>query len=257
MPAYKLAVFNHSDVPQLEIDGFLGAARQWLTRLAQYWPEVNGTTIRAVPAGENAASDEAWLVIAPNTTVADSLGYHQWTVSGLPTGIVEMDACRQHNVAWTIPGTHEIGELLINPRLDQYVAVGNFWYPKEICDPVTSDQFSIGPVAVANAVTPAWFDRLSPITAQFDLLGNVHAPIPQIPKGGWVEWWDGQTWQHAWGAEIASSVLAYMNSRRGRRFEMRMGHERWRYSTIAPVAPGAAARPSAAAASAPGWQLVG
>lgn len=260
MPAYKLAVINHSDVPQTEIDGFVDAARQWITHLSQYWPEVSGTTIRAIAAGGSPANDEAWLVIAPNTTQADSLGYHQWTASGLPTAIVEMDACRQNHVVWTIPGTHEIGELLINPRLDQYVAVGSFWYPKEICDPVTSDQFSIGTTAVANAVTPAWFDRLSPITAQFDLLGNVHAPIPQIPNGGWVEWWDGQTWQHAWGAATAPSMRAYMNSRRGRRFVMGLGHDKWRYSSIAPAiaaAPVATAPLASAAASAPGWQLLG
>jgi hypothetical protein len=231
MPAYKLAVINHTDLTPDDIDAFAGAAAQWVTRLLQYWPEVNGTSVRAVAPGASPASDEAWIVIAPNTTVADSLGYHEWTPSGLPTGIVELDACRSNNVPWQVPGTHEIGELLINPRLDQYVAVGDFWYPKEICDPVTSDQFQIGAVPVANAVTPAWFDRLSPTTSQFDMLGNVHAPIPLIPRGGWVEWWDGSSWQNAWGAAIAPTMTAYMNARRGRRYTMRRGHEHWRYSS--------------------------
>jgi hypothetical protein len=190
-----------------------------------------GLAASGVPSGESPASDEAWIVLAPNTTLANSLGYHQWTAAGLPTGIVELDACQQSNVPWTIPGTHEIGELLINPRLDQYVAIGDLWYPKELCDPVTSDRLQVGTMWAANAVTPAWFDRMAPTTSRFDLLGNVHAPIPAIPAGGWVEWWDGQSWQNQWGAEMSPEMLAYMKARRGRRYVMRLGHAQWRYGT--------------------------
>jgi len=170
-------------------------------------------------------------VIAPNTTLANSLGYHDWTGSGQPTGIVEMDACRTYNQPWTIPGTHEIGEMLINPQLADYTYVGSFAYPKEICDPVTSDRMDINGFLAANAVTPAWFNQMAGADAQFDLLGNVHAPIPQIPKGGWVEWWDGSGWQNAWGSEITPDMMAYMNTRRGRRHRMRLGHARWRFNT--------------------------
>jgi len=235
MPAYKLAVINHTDLSVTDITNFVEAAREWVGRLAHYWPEINGTSVRAVAADASPAKDEAWVVIAPNTTLADSLGYHEWTPAGLPTGIVELDACRQNGVPWQVPGTHEIGELLINPRLDKYTAVGYFWYPNEICDPVTSGQDSIGGVPVANAVTPAWFDRMSPTTEKFDLLGHVHAPIPQIPKGGWLEWWDGNSWQNAWGADITPQMRSYMNTRRGRRYEMRRGHEQWRYSSVQPT----------------------
>lgn len=233
MPAYKLAVINEASVDAGEVDAFVAGASIWVLQyLAQAWPEVAGTTIRAVPAGQAANSDEAQIVLAPNTTLANSLGYHTWTDAGLPTGIVELDACRQYNQPWTIPGTHEIGELLINPRVGEYVYAGTFQYPKEICDPVTSDRMTVGAIQAANAVTPAWFDQMAPASSQFDLLGNVHAPIPHIPRGGWVEWWDGSGWQNAWGSDISPDMLAYMNHRRGRRYTMRQGREKWRYSTV-------------------------
>ena len=232
MPSLKIAVINEASVAQADVDAFVDGASQWVTqKLASFWPEVADTTIRAIAAGVSPDSDEAQLVIAPNTTLANSLGYHNWTGSGQPVGVVEMDACRTYNQPWTIPGTHEIGEMLINPQLADYTYVGSFAYPKEICDPVTSDRMEIGGILAANAVTPAWFNQLAGVDSQFDLLGNVHAAIPQIPKGGWVEWWDGNGWQNAWGAEMAPDMLAYMNARRGRRYRMHLGHERWRFST--------------------------
>jgi len=232
MPAFKIAVINEASVAQADVEAFVAGASVWVTdKLAPFWPEIAGTTIRSIAAGGSSGSDEAQLVIAPNTTLANSLGYHNWTPGGLPTAIVEMDACIAHNQPWTIPGTHEIGEMLINPQLAGYIYVGNLAYPKEICDPVTSDRMEIGGILAANAVTPAWFNQMAPANSQFDLLGNVHAPIPQIPKGGWVEWWDGSGWQNAWGAEMAPDMLAYMNARQGRRFSMRLGHESWSFGT--------------------------
>lgn len=233
MPAYKLAVVNHTSVPQADVDAFAVAAQRWVSQyLASAWPEVNGTSVRSVPPGGQPAGDEALIVLAPNTTLANSLGYHDWTQAGLPMGIVELDSCQKYNVPWTIPGTHEIGELLINPRVANYVAVGNLWYPKEICDPVTSDRFQIGAVSVANAVTPAWFDQQAPAGSRFDLMGTARAPIPAIPAGGWLEWWDGQSWQNAWGQQIAPEILGYMQERRGRRDMMHRGHASWTNSTL-------------------------
>ena len=232
MPSLKIVVINEASVAQAEVDAFVAGAAAWVTgKLAQFWPEVAGTTLRAATPTAPPNDDEAQLVIAPNTTLANSLGYHDWTGSGQPTGIVEMDACRTYNQPWTIPGTHEIGEMLINPQLADYTYVGSFAYPKEICDPVTSDRMDINGFLAANAVTPAWFNQMAGADSQFDLLGNVHAPIPQIPKGGWVEWWDGSGWQNAWGSEITPDMMAYMNTRRGRRHRMRLGHARWRFNT--------------------------
>jgi hypothetical protein len=224
MPAFQIAIVNNADVDPNDLAAFVAAAPQWLARVQQYWPEVTGTTFRVVPAGESPASTEAQLVLAPNTTLANSLGYHtenSWM--GPPVGIVELDACKTYNVPWTVTATHEIGELLINPKIDQFISVNNLSYPKEIADPVTGDQFlSLGGVAVSNVVTPAWFDTSAPAGSVFDLLGLANAPIPTIPAHGWLEWKDAAgNWNSQYGPNVAPDAVAFMTMKKGRRSALR------------------------------------
>lgn len=221
MPAFKLAVVNEASLPDAEVAAFVFAADEYIGKwLAAFWPEVVGTTIRCAPPGST-ADDEAQIVLAPNTTLANSLGYHEKSPSGLPIGIVELDACLKYNEPWTIAGTHEIGELLINPVLDRFVTVGSRQYPVEIADPATSDSFEMDGVRVANSVTPAWWGLAASADSRFDIMGLVHQALPTIPHRGWLEWSENGVYSSAYGPDIAPDHIAYMNARRGRRWRLR------------------------------------
>lgn len=78
MPAFKLAVVNEAGLPDTEVLPFVAAADEWIGKwLAPCWPEVAGSTIRSAPAGATLA-DEAQIVLAPNTTLANLA----WTLAG-------------------------------------------------------------------------------------------------------------------------------------------------------------------------------
>lgn len=220
--AFALAVVNEASVPQADIDAFVPAAREFIQQwLTAFWPDVAGTTIRAVPPGASAITTEAAIILAPNTTQAGSLGYHDKTAAGLPTGIIELDSCRRYGVPWTIAATHEIAELLIDPFLTEFVDVATRSYPKEIADPTTAGHFMIGSVPVANVTTPAYWDPHSPAGSRFDLMGLVKAPLPAIPEKGWLEWCEGGEYSNAWGPQMPAQHIAYMAERHGRRWRRR------------------------------------
>jgi hypothetical protein len=219
--AFKLAVVNEAALPDADVAAFVAAAEEWIGKwLAPFWPEVAGSTIRTATPG-TVAAEEAQIVLAPTTTMANSLGYHEKSPSGLPIGIVELDACLKYGVAWTIAGTHEIGELLINPALDRFAAAGSRQYPVEIADPVTSDSFAIGGVMVSNAVTPAWWDPAAPPGSRFDIMALVTQPLPEIPHRGWLEWSENGVYSSAYGTDMAPNHIAYMRARHGRRWRLR------------------------------------
>lgn len=237
MPAFQVLIVNTAGIDPNEVTAFVPVAYQWLARVQQYWPEVAGTTFQIVPAiPDDQAPNQALLEIAPNTTLANSVGYHnEASWDGPPIGIVEMDACQLYGVPWTVAATHEIGEMLINPKLDQFIPFNGLSYPKEIGDPVTGDQFPIDNIAVSNVVTPAWFVPNAPAGSVFDVMGLVTAPIPTIPTNGWLEWKDAAgNWSSQYGPNMAPAMVTYMNSRQGRRFTLRGGQP-----TVVAAAPGA------------------
>lgn len=222
MPSFRMAVLNAANVPDEEVTAFVQAAEEYIDKyLVPFWPDVGGSRIRCYPLGVGVGGDVP-LVLAPNTTQAGSLGFHDKTATGLPTGIVELDSCRRYGVPWTVAATHEIAELLIDPYLTQFVQIGPRSYPKEIADPVTANRFMIGTVAVANVTTPAYWDPHSPPGSRFDIMGLATAPLPTIPKDGWLEWSEGGQYQNAWGPEMPARHVAYMAERHGRRFRRRM-----------------------------------
>ena len=219
MNAFPVAVINEAEIPETEVAAFVAAAEAWLVKLVAFWPDTKGATVRAVAADAAPTPREAQLVLAPTTTHAGTLGYHDKTPIGMPVGIVEIDACRQYAWPWTIAACHELGEMLVNPKLDRFCSIGGKEYPIEICDPVTCDQLDIQGVPMANATSPDFWNGKA--GAHYDLMGRVKAPLPQIPHLGWLEWSEKGTWASAWGADLALPQIAYLRTRQGRRWRLR------------------------------------
>jgi hypothetical protein len=221
MPAFSLAVINEAAIADAEVGAFVASAQEYIDKwLAAFWPEVAGSTIRAAPFG-GASASEAVLTLAPNTTLANSMGYHDKTSAGLPQGIVELDSCLRYGVAWTIAASHELAELLVNPKLDRFAAVGDRSYPLEIADPTTAGTFAIGTVMMSNFSTPAYWDAAWPAGSRFDAMNQVRAPLPTIPHDGWLEWSESGVYASAYGADMTPEMIVYMRSRKGRRWRWR------------------------------------
>lgn len=219
MTAFALALVNQASVDDSEIAAFLPAASEFIAKwVAAFWPETMGSTIRAVPDGEQPGSGEVPITLAPNTTLANSLGYHNYQ-DGSPLGIVELDACRLYNEPWTIAATHEITELLVNPDLARFTTIEGRSYPIEVADPVTGLHFDINGVAVSNFSTPSWWGLAS--DTRYDAMAQVTRPLPTIPHLGWLEWSEGGTYTSAYGSDLPDAKIAYMKTRDGRRARIR------------------------------------
>lgn len=89
---------------------------------------------------------------------------------------------------WSVSSTlsHEVLEMFVDPNCNLWANDGKgSAYSYEVCDPVEAPSYPVNGVSVSNFVTPSWFDPLAGATAQFDKLGQLHAPFT-ILKGGYV-----------------------------------------------------------------------
>jgi len=137
------------------------------------------------------------------------LGFHTEDQGGKLWGVVaakpELDNGGMTTTGdWSVSSvlSHEVLEMFIDPSC-------NFWandgkgtvYTFEVCDPVEAPTYAVNGVSVSNFVTPAWFDPLAPVTAQFDKLGHLHGAFT-ILKGGYVVYSSAGSAQQKFGDEF-------------------------------------------------------
>ncbi|HXZ71673.1 MAG TPA: hypothetical protein VEH31_12520 [Streptosporangiaceae bacterium] len=121
------------------------------------------------------------------------LGFHTEDQGGKLWGVVaakpELDnGAKVTTGDWSVSSvlSHEVLEMFIDPNCNLWANNGNgSAYSLEVCDPVEAPTYTVKGVSVSNFVTPSWFDPLAAATAQFDKLGQLHAPF-SILKGGYV-----------------------------------------------------------------------
>jgi hypothetical protein len=102
--------------------------------------------------------------------------------------------------------SHDLLEMLANPMLNLTVFVtadnstSGKLYVREVCDPVSSPEYSykIDGVAVSNFVFPSWFESFrKPGSSQFDFGNHLTAPF-ELAKGAYMtvfEVKDGSGWR--------------------------------------------------------------
>jgi hypothetical protein len=131
------------------------------------------------------------LLIQDESEYPGAIAYHSLTPEGLPLVKVSVANAQQSNVPWTTAASHDLMEMLANPRANLAVydsedGVKGRLYVREICDPVASIYYRIDGTVVSNFVYPAWFESFrARASAQFDHEGKLNAPF-EVAPGSYV-----------------------------------------------------------------------
>src|SRR5260370_4382481 len=151
--------------------------------------------------------------IAIVDTISDQpqgvLGFHTEDQGGKLWGIVaakpELDnGAKTTTGDWSVSSvlSHEVLEMFIDPNCNLWANDGTGTvYTFEVCDPVEAPTYAVNGVSVSNFVTPAWFDPLAPVTAQYDKLGHLPGAFT-ILHGGYVVYSSAGSAQQKFGDEF-------------------------------------------------------
>lgn len=102
----------------------------------------------------------------PATGISIKGGYHDTNYKHTPYGFVFLDVCEKYNEDWTCTLSHEVLEMLADPRASMTVSGpapgagpdGPFVnYSLEVCDPTQSDSYLVDEVSVCNFVMKSYF----------------------------------------------------------------------------------------------------
>jgi hypothetical protein len=131
--------------------------------------------------------DGAWnMVFLDNADVANALGYHDLSPTGLPFSRIFTETAQKYGEDVAVTFSHELGEMLVDPfcqEMMMHLETGDV-YPLEIADAVEEDTFGIDGIGVSNFVLPAWFESWhAPGSRRFDLLGALKKPFELRPGG--------------------------------------------------------------------------
>lgn len=141
-------------------------------------------------AGGTLQPDEWPLFIEDDATIQGALGFHE-EMQGVPTGHVFAKTCQQYGVSWTSVASHELLEMLGDPRtvlagIDDPNGDGKSGriVMAEACDAVEQSTYHVGGTEVSDFVLPAWWDRAS--AGPFDHLDLVSEPFELEPGGSYI-----------------------------------------------------------------------
>lgn len=144
----------------------------------------------ALLASGKLVAGEWVMFIEDDATVDGALGFHE-ELDGVPTGHVFARTCRQYGVSWTSVASHELLEMLGDPRtvlagIDDPTGTGKHGriVMAEACDAVEQSTYKVGGTEVSDFVLPAWWDRTS--HGPFDHLDLVHGPFELEPGGSYI-----------------------------------------------------------------------
>ena len=120
--------------------------------------------IQFVPSGQTPPAG-CWTITLMDTLDVAALGYHDTGPGDIPFAHVQADP------DWTIILTHELFEMLADPRADRFAGAKSSYnitttiYVLEVCDPVEADSLAYtrpgadgSPVQISDFVTERWYD---------------------------------------------------------------------------------------------------
>lgn len=151
-----------------------------------------------VPRDSKPQAGSWWLALADKSDYEGMISYHSITAEGLPYVKVSAASAGQKGWPWSMAASHELLEMLANPRLNLTVLVSEDnaqtgrIYTREICDPVVSPNcaYKIGGIVVSDFVYPAWFESFrAPGSTQFDHASHVSAPL-EVAADSYVTYCD-------------------------------------------------------------------
>jgi hypothetical protein len=171
-----------------------------------YWSADVGPIHKITPIRRDEAlpDDSYWMGLvdhtngSPGDNTGPSLpghaGTHEVSAEGRPIATVFLGSSNN----WSVPMSHELLDMVINPYLgiskrENYLSYPGSEYQifKEIADPDENNWYSIGvlqrknsghpgqrkPIHVSNFVYPSWFGAAQGFNDQFDYMGLTEAPF--------------------------------------------------------------------------------
>jgi hypothetical protein len=146
-----------------------------------------------VPRDLEASANSWWLKILDESDRPGALGYHEVTGAGLPLGKVFAKTAQEDNSNWTVTASHELLNMLVDPRTNVTVAVEPensktaTFYALEVGDPCEAEDYDLLGYKVTDFVCPAWFDSWrKPASTQFYFGQHIHRPLELLP-GGYIQ----------------------------------------------------------------------
>jgi hypothetical protein len=225
--SYRVAVLNQSsNLNDDEVRTTVAALQTQVHRdFAPAWGI--DAELSFVAKGQDPPPGSWWVVLEDESQYRGVIAYHTITAEGLPQVRISVTNARQSGWPWSMAASHDLLEMLANPRLNLTVFVSDDQatgrlYIREICDPVSNVQlaYQIDGVVVSDFLYPAWFESFrQPGTTQFDHGGHLSAPFQRGPEG-YVTVFDvtaGSGWRHLFGQDSPESAAAKPRVKRRRK----------------------------------------
>jgi hypothetical protein len=188
-------------VSQFEVENDMLAFTGALGDFGSIWGKKHIGGVRTVDVqlfylpDEVIVPSKAWLItITDEPSCWGCYGYHDFdkSIRSAPFAEVGTDG------NWTVTFTHELFEMVADPYINRFHAVGRRKYLIEAADPVEDDSFAYtityplgNRVLISDFPTPNWYRPGS--KPPYDFKGYVNTPL-KILCGGYVSWLSGGTW---------------------------------------------------------------
>ena len=149
------------------------------------------------------------LAVFDTSDVANALGYHDLTSTGMPLGKVFVKTTVDNKMAWSVTMSHELLEMLVDPYINlaafvPYSSTTGRLVAYEVGDPVEDDSlgYACGSVLLSDFVYPNYF--VPGASGPYDYCGHVTSPLQILPTGYYAYLDVGKThgWQFANGKSV-------------------------------------------------------
>ena len=106
-------------------------------------------------------------------------------MNGIPFANIFCDP-KRNNLSILL--THELFELLINPKMQETFKFQNQIYLKEVCDPVSTNFFLYDNFKITDWVLPIWFDETNNLLNETKINHlNTLQKTFELSEGGYME----------------------------------------------------------------------
>jgi hypothetical protein len=200
--------------------------------IAPAWQGDPTMTVRAATPDQPPREGEVEIRLMSKPTLPGALGYHDQKDDGTPICYVFCRLAQSLNTDWTAVASHEVCEILGDPRGRLAVEMDDGFWDREIADRVEGDTYVIevtvdgftAKVVMSNFNYPECFEpsKKPPADVKYDHLGLSKKPNEIRANGGYAQRFDAQKgWvqlgqMSAYRAHLASLGLGRNVRRRAR-----------------------------------------
>lgn len=156
-----------------------------------------------------------WIVANGHSDESGALGYHAVQPNGLPYSRVFAADDARYGVDLSVTMTHELAEMLVDPKTVRDIRIGSRIYTVEVCDAVEDDRFAIdiNGVKCSDFVLPAYFDPND--AGPWDYKRILLGACPTLAAGGYIGFLENGSW-HQTFARLENGSQSYRSRRYGR-----------------------------------------